>query len=89
MTSLVYIFRLLHRLNQQIEARISLTWSAFAKLKPILTSPKPTMKFKLCLFIVACTLILLYGCKAWVLMQALPIKLANDDDDNDDDEDIH
>ena len=61
--------------NKDIEARISLTWSAFAKLKPILTSPKLTVKFKMCLFKAACTSILLYGCEAWVLMQALTAKL--------------
>ena len=70
------IFRLLHRLDQQRHRkRICLTWSAFAKLKPILTSPKPTMKFKMHLFKAACTSILLYGCEAWVLTQTLTAKL--------------
>ena len=62
--------------NKDIEVRIGLTWSAFAKLKPILTSPKPTVKFKMCLFKVACTSILHYGCKARVLAQALTAKLG-------------
>ena len=55
--------------------RIDLTWSAFAKRKPILTLPKPTLKFKMHLFKAACTSILLYRCEAWVLMQALTAKL--------------
>ena len=45
--------------NEDIEVRIGLTWSAFAKLKPILTLPKLT----------------LYRCKAWVFTQALTAKL--------------
>ena len=61
--------------NKDIEARIGLTWSAFAKLKPILTSPNSTVKLKICLFKAACSFILLYACKAWVLTQALTTKL--------------
>ena len=45
--------------NKDIEARIGLTWSAFAKLKPILTSPNSTVKLKICLFKATCTAILL------------------------------
>ena len=61
--------------NKDIEARISLIWLVFAKLKPILTLPKPTVKFKMHLFQAACSSILLYGCEAWVLTQALTAKL--------------
>ena len=32
--------------KKDIKAKIGLTWSAFAKLKPVLTSPKPTVKLK-------------------------------------------
>ena len=53
--------------NKDIEAKIGLTWSAFAKLKPILTSSKSTVKFKVSLFKIACTSNLLYGCEALVL----------------------
>ena len=49
--------------NKDKEARKSLIWSAFAKLKPILTSPKPTVKFKTCLSEAPCTSILLTDVK--------------------------
>ena len=61
--------------NKDIKVRISLTWSAFAKLKPILTSPKPAVNFEIRLFKASCTSILHYGCKARVLAQALTAKL--------------
>ena len=61
--------------NKAIVVRIGLTWSAFTKLKPILTSSKPTVKFKMHLFKAACTSMQPYGCEAWVLTQAMTAKL--------------
>jgi len=62
--------------NKDIKEIIRLTWSTFAKLKPILTSLKPTVKFKIYLFKAACASIPLYGCEECTLTQGLTAKLG-------------
>ena len=55
--------------DKDVSMRIALAWTAFNKLKPILTSKtgKPSVKIKMRLFTAACISILLYGCETWVL----------------------
>jgi len=67
----IYLGSYIGSTSKDIEARIGLIWSILAKFKPILTSPKPTVKFKTCLFKAACASNLLYACEAWVPTQAL------------------
>jgi exonuclease III len=55
--------------DKDISARIALAKTAFAKLRPILSSRngKPSLSLKIRLFNAACVSILLYGCESWVL----------------------
>ncbi len=61
--------------EKDVKCRIGLAWAAFAKLKPILSSPKPTISFKISLFDAACISILLYGCESWNLTATLTAQL--------------
>ena len=61
--------------EKDVENRIALAWVVFSKLKSILRSPKPTVKFKMRLFKASCISVLLYGCETWVLTEALAKKL--------------
>jgi hypothetical protein len=61
--------------EKDIKVRIGLAWSAFAKIKSILISSKPSISFKMRLFSAACISILLYGCESWILTAALADKL--------------
>ena len=61
--------------EHDVQVRIGLAWAAFAKLKSILRSPKPTLNLKIRLFKAACVSILLYGCETWILTEALTEKL--------------
>ena len=61
--------------EHDVRVRIGLAWAAFAKLKTILRSPKPTVSFKIRIFQAACISILLYGCESWILTTALAKKL--------------
>ncbi len=54
-------------IQKDVLFRIGQTWGAFAKIRPILLSPKPSISFKMRLFNAACISILLYGCESWVL----------------------
>ena len=53
--------------KRHIKVRIGLAWTAFAKLKSILKTPKLKLNFKNRLLKAACILILLYGCETWIL----------------------
>jgi hypothetical protein len=53
--------------EKDVSNRIGLAWAAFAKLKPILTSPKTKVPLKISLFNAACISIHLYGCESWLL----------------------
>lgn len=61
--------------EKDINNRIGLAWTAFAKLKPILIASRPTLEFKMRLFNAAIISVLLYGCETWVLTEALAKKL--------------
>ena len=61
--------------GKDVQVRIGQAWGAFAKIKSILLSPKPTLSFKIRLFNAACISILLYGCESWVLTDAQTDKL--------------
>jgi hypothetical protein len=61
--------------EHDINVRIGLAWTAFAKLKKILRSPKPKLNFKIRIFQAACISILLYGCESWILTATLADKL--------------
>jgi hypothetical protein len=61
--------------EKDINNRIALAWVAFTKLKTILRSPKPDVKFKMLLFNASCRSVLLYGCESWALTEALEKKL--------------
>ena len=70
-----YLYLFVGSTEHDVRVRIGLAWTAFAKLKTILRSPKPTVSFKIRIFQAACILVLLYGCESWILTTALAKKL--------------
>ena len=60
---------------KDLDARIALTWGAFDKLRPILTSSKLDKRFRMRLFNASCISILLYGCESWTLDENLKNKV--------------
>ena len=61
--------------EHDLQVRIDLAWTAVAKLKSILKSPKQKLNFEIHLFKAGCISILLYGCDTWILTEALAEKL--------------
>ena len=61
--------------ENDIQARVGLTWSAFNLLRPVLTANKLELKLRMRIFNAACISILLYGCETWTLTQKLEDKL--------------
>ena len=61
--------------DRDINSRISLTWTAFGKLKTLLTARNLNISLKIRLFNAACISILLYGCESWVLKEKQMKKL--------------
>ncbi|CAF0847644.1 unnamed protein product [Brachionus calyciflorus] len=56
--------------EQDIEMGIGLMWTAFEKLRHILTSSKLDLKLRMRIFNAACIPVLLYGCESWTLIEA-------------------
>ncbi|ESO04084.1 hypothetical protein HELRODRAFT_173161 [Helobdella robusta] len=61
--------------EKDVDNRIALAWIALTKLKTILRSSKPKIKFKTRLFNAACLSVWLYGCKSRTLTEAKEHKL--------------
>ena len=61
--------------EKDIEARIGLAWSAFDKLREVLTSPKLPIKLRTEIFNASCVSVLLYGCESWTLTEELSSKV--------------
>ena len=61
--------------EHDVKVRIGFAWTAFAKVKSILRSPKVKLNFKISLFKAECISILLYGHESWILTEALINKL--------------
>jgi len=61
--------------EKDLDARIALTWVAFDKLRPILTSSKLAKKLRLRFLNASCISILLYGCESWTLDEKLKTKV--------------
>ena len=61
--------------EKDIEMRIGLTWTAFEKLRHILTSSKLDLKLRMRIFNAACIPVLLYGCESWTQTETSMEKL--------------
>jgi hypothetical protein len=61
--------------EKDLDARIALTWVAFDKLRPILTSSKLAKKLRLRFLNASCISILLYDCESWTLDEKLKTKV--------------
>ncbi|CAF0990295.1 unnamed protein product [Brachionus calyciflorus] len=61
--------------ERDIEMRIGLTWTAFEKLRHILSSSKLDLKLRMRIFNAACIPVLLYRCESWKLTEKSMRKL--------------
>ena len=61
--------------EKDIDARIGLAWSAFDKLREILTAPKLPIRLRTQVFNASCVSVLLYGCESWTMTEELSTKL--------------